>query len=135
MYAIDYQTGKVRWTRDMSGSRGGFAGTLATAGHLVFTANDSGMLMALDPATGKTLWHTYGGGGSTTSPMTYELDGHRTAWCTPGRCPLTELAEATAELPNFRSRVESCRTFAIIIRGTLQLHLTQGDVKSYELDR
>ena len=61
----------------MSGGRGGFAGTLATAGHLVFTANDNGMLMALDPATGKTLWHTYGGGGSTTSPMTYELDGRQ----------------------------------------------------------
>ena len=80
LYAIDYQTGKVRWTRDMTGSRGGFAGTLATAGHLVFTANDSGMLMALDPATGKTLWHTYGGGGSTTAPMTYRWMAMGSFW-------------------------------------------------------
>jgi len=77
LYAIDYQTGKVRWTRDMSGSRGGFAGTLTTAGHLLFTADDSGILLALDPATGKTLWHAYGGGGSTIAPMTYELDGRQ----------------------------------------------------------
>ena len=94
LYAIDYQTGKVRWTRDMTGGRGGFAGTLTTAGHLLFTADDSGMLMALDPATGKTLWHTYGG-GSTTAPMTYELDGRQYviipsdgvvyAWALPAR--------------------------------------------------
>ena len=75
--AIDYQTGKVRWSKDMSGGRGGWAGVLTTAGHLLFTANDNGNLMALDPATGKILWHTYGGGGSTTAPMTYELDGRQ----------------------------------------------------------
>lgn len=61
----------------MSGGRGGWAGMLTTAGHLLFTANDNGNLMALDPATGKILWHAYGGGGSTTSPMTYELDGRQ----------------------------------------------------------
>jgi alcohol dehydrogenase (cytochrome c) len=75
--AIDYQTGKVRWTRDMTGSRGGWAGVLTTAGHLLFTADDSGGLLALDPATGRTLWHVYGGGGSTTAPITYELDGRQ----------------------------------------------------------
>jgi acido-empty-quinoprotein group A len=75
--AIDYQTGKVRWSRDMSGSRAGWAGILTTAGHLLFTADDSGGLLALDPATGNTLWHAYSGGGPTTAPMTYQLDGRQ----------------------------------------------------------
>jgi acido-empty-quinoprotein group A len=77
LIAIDYRTGNVRWRRDVSGSRGGFSGTLTTAGHLLFAANDSNGLLALDPATGETLWHTYGGGGATTTPMTYELDGRQ----------------------------------------------------------
>jgi alcohol dehydrogenase (cytochrome c) len=33
--------------------------------------------MALDPATGKTLWHVNTGGRMVTSPMTYECDGRQ----------------------------------------------------------
>jgi acido-empty-quinoprotein group A len=77
LIAIDYRTGKVRWTRDMSGGRGGFASTLTTAGNLLFTTDDSGGILALDPATGRPLWHVYGGGGSTSAPMSYELDGRQ----------------------------------------------------------
>ena len=65
--------------RDCAASRvrGGNAGILTTAGHLLFTANDDGSLLALDLATGKILWNAYGGGGSTTAPMTCELDGRQ----------------------------------------------------------
>jgi acido-empty-quinoprotein group A len=75
--AIDCQTGKVRWTRDMSGARYGWASILTTAGHLLFTVDDSGRLLALDPVTGKELWHAYTGGSSTSAPITYELDGRQ----------------------------------------------------------
>jgi alcohol dehydrogenase (cytochrome c) len=34
-------------------------------------------LLALDPASGKTLWHLNGGGRLAASPMTYELDGRQ----------------------------------------------------------
>ena len=51
------------------------AGILTTAGHLLFTADNSGNLMALDPENGKTLWHAQAGGHLVSSPMTYELDG------------------------------------------------------------
>ena len=74
--AIDYQTGKIKWSRENSG-RGGFTGILTTAGHLLFTADSSGNLLALDPATGKTLWHTYPGAVMGSAPMTYELDGRQ----------------------------------------------------------
>ena len=74
--AIDYQTGKIKWSRESSG-RGGFTGILTTAGHLLFTADSAGNLVSLDPATGKTLWHMYPGGTLGTAPMTYELDGRQ----------------------------------------------------------
>jgi outer membrane protein assembly factor BamB len=43
----------------------------------VFTADNGPNLLALDPATGKTLWHLNIGGSLTGSPMTYELDGRQ----------------------------------------------------------
>jgi len=74
--AIDVETGKVRWTADTEG-RGGQSGILSTAGHLVFTADMSGNLVALDASTGNVLWHMYPGGPFGTGPMTYELDGRQ----------------------------------------------------------
>ena len=74
--AIDYKTGKIRWSRELGEGETG-AGILTTAGHLLFTADTSGNLMALDPENGKTLWHAYGGGGMGASPSTYELDGRQ----------------------------------------------------------
>jgi len=53
------------------------AGILTTAGHLLFTADVDSNLMALDPATGKTLWHVSVGDSTENSPMTYELDGRQ----------------------------------------------------------
>ena len=74
--AIDYKTGKIRWSRDL-GEGDGHAGILTTAGKLLFTADNEGNLLALDPATGKTLWHSYGGGLMASCPSTYELDGRQ----------------------------------------------------------
>lgn len=74
--ALDYRTGKVVWSHEI-GNGESIAGILTTAGHLLFTADNSGNLLALDPATGKTLWHLNVGGGLLASPMTYELDGRQ----------------------------------------------------------
>lgn len=74
--ALDYKTGKVVWNHEL-GNGGTIAGILTTAGHLLFTADNSGNLLAIDPATGKTLWHLNVGGGLLASPMTYELDGRQ----------------------------------------------------------
>jgi len=74
--AIDYQTGKVRWKREL-GDGQAHAGILSTAGGVLFTADTEGNLLGLDAATGKTLWHSYGGGRMASSPSTYELDGRQ----------------------------------------------------------
>src|SRR5256886_6716357 len=47
------------------------------AGKLLFTADNSANLLALDPATGRTLWHVNIGGRVVASPMTYELAGRQ----------------------------------------------------------
>ena len=74
--AIDYQTGKIRWKHEI-GDGESTSGILTTAGNLLFTADNEDNLMALDPATGKTLWHVSVGGRLVASPMTYELDGRQ----------------------------------------------------------
>ena len=74
--ALDYRTGKVVWNHEI-GNGEGISGILTTSGHLLFSADNSGNLLALDPATGKTLWHLNAGGRMDASPMTYELDGRQ----------------------------------------------------------
>jgi alcohol dehydrogenase (cytochrome c) len=73
--AIDYQTGKIRWTHEV-GPYGG-AGVLTTDGGLTITGDTYGNLLALNTADGKTLWHAGMGEGMQSSPITYELDGRQ----------------------------------------------------------
>src|SRR5437016_3831274 len=72
--AIDYQTGKVRWSHDLGG--GASAGVLTTDSGLTFTGDSEGNVLALRTADGKTLWHSRIG-HVTNSPITYELDGRQ----------------------------------------------------------
>jgi acido-empty-quinoprotein group A len=74
--AIDYRTGKIVWDHEI-GKGEGTAGILTTEGHLLFTADNAGNLLALDPATGQTLWHVNLGGRMESCPMTVELDGRQ----------------------------------------------------------
>jgi alcohol dehydrogenase (cytochrome c) len=74
--AIDYQTGKIRWTHDLGrGSPG--AGVMTTATGLTFTGDIEGNFLALDTSTGKTLWHAGSGGAISTSPISYLLHGRQ----------------------------------------------------------
>ncbi|HEX4772014.1 MAG TPA: acido-empty-quinoprotein group A [Bryobacteraceae bacterium] len=76
LIAIDYKTGKPRWIREEEEAVS-FPGILTTAGHLLFTADVTGNILALDAETGGTLWHSYGGGMMNSSPMTYQIDGRQ----------------------------------------------------------
>jgi alcohol dehydrogenase (cytochrome c) len=74
--AIDYQTGKVRWSHEL-GDGGSGAGVLTTDSGLTFTGDANGNTIAVDTADGKTEWHSGTGSGIQTSPMTFELDGRQ----------------------------------------------------------
>src|ERR1700722_12537548 len=74
--AIDYQTGKIRWTHEL-GTGTPTAGILTTSSGLTFTADLKGNVLALDTNTGKTLWHAGSGAPMGTSPISYELGGRQ----------------------------------------------------------
>jgi alcohol dehydrogenase (cytochrome c) len=74
--ALDYRTGKVVWNHEL-GEGEDTAGILTTAGHVLFTADHSGNLLALEPATGKTIWHLNVGDHIVAGPITYELAGRQ----------------------------------------------------------
>jgi alcohol dehydrogenase (cytochrome c) len=71
--AIDYQTGKIRWSHGLGDESG--AGVLTTDSGLTFTGDAAGNFLALDSSDGKTLWHAGSGAHIVSSPITYELDG------------------------------------------------------------
>ncbi len=73
--AIDYQTGKIRWSHEIGPESG--AGVLTTDSGLTFTGDGRGNFLALDSRDGKTLWHAGSGSYIVSSPITYELDGRQ----------------------------------------------------------
>lgn len=73
--AIDYKTGKTRWSHEIG--QGSSTGVLTTATGVTFTGDAEGNLLALDTTDGKTLWHSGTGSQIATSPITYELDGRQ----------------------------------------------------------
>lgn len=64
---------KAAWKVDQDFIWG--AGTLTTAGNLVFQGEPSGLLKAYDAATGRVLWQFDAGLGISAPPITYKLDG------------------------------------------------------------
>ena len=45
------------------------------AAEMVFTGDAEGNFIALDAATGKSLWHFQAGGSVYSSPMAYAIEG------------------------------------------------------------
>ncbi|MCU1234994.1 MAG: Glucose dehydrogenase, PQQ-dependent [Candidatus Solibacter sp.] len=74
--AIDYQTGKIKWTHEL-GPNGSGAGVLTTDAGLIFTGDGHGNMLVLRTSDGKTLWHAGLGQSMQSSPITYELDGRQ----------------------------------------------------------
>ena len=73
--AIDYQTGKIRWSHEVGSGSG--AGVMTTDSGLTITGDSYGNLLALDTSNGKTLWHAGMGSPMQSSPISYELDGRQ----------------------------------------------------------
>jgi alcohol dehydrogenase (cytochrome c) len=78
--AIDYKTGKVKWSHPLAtgaGAGGGPMGLLSTAGKLLFGNDGGGNFVAYDPSTGKSLWHAGLSTNTSNGPETYMLDGRQ----------------------------------------------------------
>jgi len=71
--ALDPGTGSLKWEFKFYSATN--AGTLATAGGLVFAGDMEGNFIALDARTGKALWHLQAGGPINAQAMTFALDG------------------------------------------------------------
>jgi alcohol dehydrogenase (cytochrome c) len=71
--AIDYKSGKVRWTHKWDANAR--SGLLSTAGNLLFAGGASSDLVALNATTGDALWQARLNASVSNGPITYELDG------------------------------------------------------------
>ena len=70
-YSLDNDS--VAWKYPLAGPGHSSAGTMATAGGLVFFGDDSESLEAVDAQSGKALWHFNTGQRMSASPMTYAV--------------------------------------------------------------
>lgn len=75
LLALSVPDGKIVWRYPQVGHGDSWAGTLTTAGGLVFFGNDTGFLEAVDARTGRSLWHFNTSQIMRASPMTFSLDG------------------------------------------------------------
>ena len=75
LQAIDYKTGKVKWSHKWEGAGGPRSGVLSTAGNVVFAADPSNNFVALNATTGQALWRANLGSSMSNGPISYELDG------------------------------------------------------------
>jgi PQQ-dependent dehydrogenase (methanol/ethanol family) len=74
--ALDPQTGKVVWEKQLVGSQeANYGGVLSTAGGVVFHGETGGAFAAVDAVTGKTLWTFNTNEAWRATAMTYLVDG------------------------------------------------------------
>ncbi|MDD2669432.1 methanol/ethanol family PQQ-dependent dehydrogenase [Zoogloea sp.] len=73
--AIDPKTGKIVWENKEKFPL--WAGTMTTAGNLIFTGTSDGFIKAFDAKTGKELWKFQTGSGIVSVPITWEMDGEQ----------------------------------------------------------
>ena len=72
--AIEVTTGRTLWRQDRDAP---LYGMLTTGGGLVFAADTTRRLYALDQWTGEVLWQTVLSGLSDMAPITYAVDGRQ----------------------------------------------------------
>jgi alcohol dehydrogenase (cytochrome c) len=75
LLAYSVPEGKIVWRYPQVGRGNSWGGTMTTAGGLVFFANDTGALEAVEARTGHSLWEFNTGHNLHASPMSYSVDG------------------------------------------------------------
>jgi glucose dehydrogenase len=101
--AVGVNTGKVLWKHAMPTPMDG--GATASAGGLVFTGDQQGVLYAFDAADGDDLWQADLKLAFGTAPVIYSIDGTQYVLATVGGAALTaseELGEIGARVIAFK---------------------------------
>ncbi|OJU85446.1 MAG: hypothetical protein BGO11_00385 [Solirubrobacterales bacterium 70-9] len=101
--AVGVDTGKVLWKHDMPTPMDG--GATASAGGLVFTGDQQGVLYAFDAASGDDLWQADLKLAFGTAPVIYSIGGTEYVLATVGGAALTaseELGEIGARVIAFK---------------------------------
>src|SRR5262245_36515090 len=75
--ALEVETGRIVWEVPQTGNSNNYAGTLSTAGGVVFYGQASGEFAAVDANTGAHLWHFETQETWKSSPMTYLVGGRQ----------------------------------------------------------
>jgi alcohol dehydrogenase (cytochrome c) len=75
LVAYNLDTGSIAWKYPQLGHGRSTAGTMTTAGGLVFFGDSTESFEAVDARSGRPLWHFNTGQGMTASPMTYAVAG------------------------------------------------------------
>ncbi|HEY0280573.1 MAG TPA: c-type cytochrome, partial [Solirubrobacterales bacterium] len=77
--AVDQNTGEPVWTYHMENTEGKsescYAGSVTTAGNLVFVGKNDGEFVALNAKTGEELWHFQTGAGANAPATVFESEG------------------------------------------------------------
>lgn len=73
--ALQPETGERVWEYPLTGPTSAWAGTLSTAGGIIFFGDDDNHLAAVDAKDGKHLWHFNMGQAVFASPITWKYDG------------------------------------------------------------
>jgi PQQ-dependent dehydrogenase (methanol/ethanol family) len=82
--ALDLDTGRIAWEIPQVGNSNNYAGTLSTAGGVVFYGQASGEFAAVDAKSGAHLWHFETQETWKASPMTYTVNGRQYVAITSG---------------------------------------------------
>lgn len=82
--ALDLDTGRIAWEIPQVGNSNNYAGTLSTAGGVVFYGQASGEFAAVDAKSGGHLWHFETHETWKASPMTYTVNGRQFVAITSG---------------------------------------------------
>jgi alcohol dehydrogenase (cytochrome c) len=75
LVAYNPETDSFAWRYPQTGGGNSWAGTMTTAGGLVFFGNDAEGFEAVDARTGAPLWHFNTGQPMHASPMSYAVNG------------------------------------------------------------
>ena len=106
-----FDVASKQWLWDIASPLPLFSGVLATKSGLVFAGDQLGFIFAADAKSGQVLWRFQTGSGINASPITYEVDGKRTAEMPMTQSDIARAVPVYEELPGWWEDISTAREF------------------------